>query len=58
MLIREPIPMTAQEEERYQALVEEHEVRSVTRRDPGEAGPLVVELADGTTVVLEEEVST
>lgn len=36
----------------FEQLSRDHEIVSLTRRDPGESGPVVVHLADGGEVLI------
>lgn len=40
------IPLSAEEQVAVQSLLEEHGDGSLTRRDPGEAGPVIVHIGD------------
>lgn len=40
------IPLTAEEQDAVQTLLDEHGGGSLTRRDPGETGPVVVHVGD------------
>lgn len=51
------IPMSAAENERLDELLEQRGADGVTitRRDPGDTGPLVVAFPDGETVELDDD---
>lgn len=53
-LLRGSIPITEAEEEGLRSLAA-CAVVSYSRRDPGGSGPLVVELADGARMEIDEE---
>lgn len=51
------IPMSAEEAAAIDEIASHHQVIGVTRRDPGETGPLLVDTDDGTfTVDTSEEI--
>jgi hypothetical protein len=54
----ERIPMTAVEAKAFTALKAKHKVISITRRDPGESGPVLVHLEDGTTLEMDKKGKT
>lgn len=51
MLSEGRIPMTEEEETAVLQLLTEGENATVSRRDPGDTGPVVVQTADATYVV-------
>lgn len=46
------IPMDDAELAELEQLMHDHEIVSLTRRDPGESGPVVVHLADGSEALI------
>lgn len=55
MLFEGHIPMNGAERSAVDELVSLHANVSFTRRDPGEAGPIVVTLPTGETVTVDAE---
>lgn len=57
MLSHGRLPMTEKENTRLEELLAEHGDKhvSISRRDPDEAGPLVVQFPDGQVFTIEEE---
>jgi hypothetical protein len=51
----ERIPMTASESRTFNAFKAKHKVISITRRDPGESGPVLIHLEDGTTYEVDKK---
>lgn len=57
MLSQGRIPMSDDEHEQLEQLLDEHgrEGVTLTRRDPGNSGPLLVQLPDGQTIEIDGE---